>query len=271
MDESTLRERVDAPVRVVESAPNTSDWVRRRGRDGAPEGTFAVANELTAAVGRSGDAWSAPPGGVWCSTLLRPDIDAGSVGRITLTGGLAVCAICRSRGVDARLKWPNDVVVPRDGRPAKLAGVLTEAVVDDVPVAGKPVEAAPGEGGDLQFVVCGVGLNADLAPDLDADRPVTTLRAECDEVDRFGVAVDLHAALLDLTDAVGTEAGFADLLDEYRERSATLGEEVRVRRSDGDVVGKAVDVTATGALVVETADGRETVSEGECERLRRRD
>lgn len=179
--------------------PNTTDWVRRRGFAGAPGGTFAVAEALTAAVGRTGNDWSAPPGGVWSSTLLRPTLDATTAGRLTLASGLAVLDTVRAFGVDAALKWPNDVVVSPpeaaagrsgsdgvdapngddDGRPRKLAAVLLERVADDVPIAGKAVSDALDEPADLQFVVVGVGINADLDPeDLDADRPVTTVRRE---------------------------------------------------------------------------------------------
>lgn len=277
MDERRLSDAVDAPVRVFEAVPNTTDWVRRRGFDGAPHGTFAVAESLTAAVGRTGDDWQAPPGGVWSSTLLRPALDAEGAGRLTVAGGLAALDAVRSFGVDAGLKWPNDVVVPgdRDG-PRKLAGVLVERVIDEVPVAGKSVGEALGgdEGGpdELQFVVVGAGINADLDPDrLDVDG-VTTMRAEVGSVDPTAVAAEYHDRLLARAAAAESEAGFADLLADWRAAAGTLGERVRVRRR-GDappVVGRARDVGEGGELLVETDDGkRVAVRSGDCERLRR--
>lgn len=270
MDEAALEARVDPPVATFDRTPNTSEWVRRRGHDGAPAGAMAVANELTAAHGRAGSSWSAPPGGVWCSILLRPGLDAASVGRVTVAGGLAVLDAVRALGVDADLKWPNDVVVRRDGEARKLAGVLTEPVVDGVPVPGKPVdEVLPG--GDPEFVVLGVGLNADLDPgDLDAARPVTTLRAEVGDVDRLAVTATLHERVLARTDAVATAGEFDRLLADYRSACGTLGERVRVdRRGDDPVEGEAVGLTGAGALRVETGDGEVAVTEGDCRRLRR--
>lgn len=275
MDESRLRAAIRQPVEVHESIPNSSDRARARGREGAPHGTFVVAESQTAARGRDGADWSAPRGGVWSSFLARPDLALESAGRLTLAGGLAARDAVAEVGVDARLKWPNDVVlVDADGRRRKLAGVLTELVVDEVPVAGKPVETAvpdPHEG-DFQFALVGVGINADLDPDdLDTDRGVATMRAELGTpVDPTDVATALHEHLLARSEQVETDAEFAELLADWRVDAVTLGESVRVVRHDGRMVeGTACDLTDTGALVVDTATGRETVTEGAVERLRK--
>jgi BirA family biotin operon repressor/biotin-[acetyl-CoA-carboxylase] ligase len=277
VNESDLADRLGVPVTVFASTPDTSAHLRRQVPD-APHGTFAVAEELTAARGRSGDAWAAPPGGVWSSTLLYPGFGPEHVGRLTVASGLATCEACRSFGVDARLKWPNDVVVDgaasarSDRVRSKLAGVLVEAVVDAVPVVGKPVDEALDEPGDLEAAVVGVGINADLDPvDLNVDRPVTTLRAEVGSVDREEAAARLHERLLARSEEVETAEGFATVLDEWREHAATLGERVVVETGDGRFVGTATDVTPTGALVVETDAGEErVVTPADCERLRRR-
>ena len=308
MDESRLRERVDAPVTHLDSTPSTNDRARRLGHEDAPHGAVVVADEQTASRGRNGSAWAAPAGGVWLSVVLRPDVSAAHVGRLTFAAGVAVAETVEQFGVDTDIKWPNDVLVSEakegksgaesdgvlvseakegksghlsDDGPAggtsgagKLAGVLTEAVVDDIPVAGKPVdEVLPGTdpaNADLSFVVLGVGLNADLDPArIDADREVATMREVVGSVDPTEVAAALHDRLLDRASDVETAAGFASVLDAWRERSRTLGERVRVdRRTEESIEGVAVRVTETGALVVETASGEVAVTEGECRRLR---
>jgi BirA family biotin operon repressor/biotin-[acetyl-CoA-carboxylase] ligase len=275
VDADALRDRIDARVVHHETIPSTNDVARAEGRDGAPHGTFVVADEQTAGRGRTGNAWASPPGGVWSSTLVRPDFDASHVGRLTFAGGLAAAETVEAFGVDAGLKWPNDVVVDGDGGRAKLCGVLTEAVVDEVPVAGKPVdEVLPGTDpaeAALSFAVLGIGVNAALDPSaIDVDRNVTTLRTAVGEVEPTTVAATLHERVLHWVDCVATDDGFADALDEWRERSATLGERVRVETRDGEVVeGTADGVTSRGALVVATDHGRVEVTEGECARLRR--
>jgi BirA family biotin operon repressor/biotin-[acetyl-CoA-carboxylase] ligase len=273
VDADRLRSLVDAPVVHRESVPSTNDLARAEGREGAAHGTFVVADEQSAGRGRTGNAWASPPGGVWSSTLVSPDFDASHVGRLTFAGGLAAAETVESFGVDAGLKWPNDVVVGDDSQ--KLCGVLTEAVVDEVPVAGKPVdEVLPGTDptdAELSFAVLGIGVNAALDPsDLDVDRDVTTLRAEVGDVDATEVAATLHERLLAWVERVGTDDGFAAALDAWRERSATLGERVRVETRSGEtVVGDATRVTSRGALVVDTGDEDVAVTEGECSRLRR--
>jgi len=276
VDPDELRARLDAPLVHREICPSTNDIARAEGRDGAAHGTFVVADEQTAGRGRTGNAWASPPGGVWSSALVRPGFAASHVGRLTFAGGLAAAETVERFGVDARLKWPNDVVVDRvDGSRAKLCGVLTEAVVDEVPVAGKPVDdVLPGtdpENADLSFAVLGVGVNANLeADDLDVDREVTTLREEVGDRDTTAVAATLHDRLLDWTARVETDDGFADAVEAFRDRSATLGERVEVaRRNDEPVVGEGVSVTDRGALVVDTGERRVEVTEGECRRLRR--
>jgi len=276
VDLDELRERVDAPLVHRESCPSTNDLARAEGRADAPHGTFVVADEQTAGRGRTGNVWASPPGGVWSSTLVRPAFDASHVGRLTFAGGLAAAETVASVGVDARLKWPNDVVVPvDDGERAKLCGVLTEAVVDEVPVAGKPVdEVLPGTdpaNADLSFAVLGIGVNANLdAEALDVDRSVTTLREQVGDVDETAVAAALHDRLLAWVARVESDAGFEAAVDAWRERAATLGERVRVETRDGDTVtGDAVAVTECGALVVDSGDSRVDVTEGECARLRR--
>ncbi|SEO96334.1 BirA family transcriptional regulator, biotin operon repressor / biotin-[acetyl-CoA-carboxylase] ligase [Halogranum amylolyticum] len=285
MDSETLTDRLDAPVEVHGSIPNTTDELRRLAHDGAPHGTTVVADELTAARGRTGSAWSAPSGGLWTSTLVRPSFDADHVGRLTFAAGVAVADAVSSLGVDARLKWPNDVLVSnanesQSARSAddvlvaekKLAGVLTESVHDGVPVAGKPVdEVFPDGDAPLDYVILGIGVNANVDPTaVEADRPVTSLRAATgDDVDRTELAVRLHENLLRRCRQAESDDGFAAVLDDYRAASETLGRTVRIeRRGRASVEGIARDVTETGALVVETGEETVVVTEGECRRLR---
>ena len=273
----------DPPVEWHESMGDTSLRVRQLADDGAPHGTMVVADELTAARGRTGNEWAAPPGGVWTSTLLRSDLSADRVGRLTFAGAMAVVDAVESVGVEARLKWPNDVVVggesegdggfeaDADAVPKKLAGVLTEPVVDGVPVPGKPVdEVFDGDGAAVEYVVVGTGINADFDPaELPVDRPVTTLRAEVGAVDRDRIARRYREALLARCAAVASDDGFAALLDEWRERAETLGSRVTVRRRGADdVTGVARDVSARGGLLVETDDGTVELTEGEASRVR---
>lgn len=271
IDPDRLHEEIDAPVEHRKSMGSTNDLLRRLARDGAPEGTTVVADELTAARGRNGRPWSSPPGGVWTSVLVRPSFGADHVGRLTFAGGVAVAETVAAALDDdaARLKWPNDVTVNGE----KIAGVLTEAVFDGVPVSGKPVDEVFADAPPPEFVVLGIGINADLDPEtLDVDRPVTTLRAATGgPVDPTAVAATLHERLLARCQQVETATGFRAVLDAWRRRSATLGTSVCVeRRGASDVDGVAVAVNDRGALMVEVEGDQIEVTASECQRLRRR-
>ncbi len=230
-----------APLAVEyhDSIDSTNDRARELAAAGASD-VAVVADEQTGGRGRLGRAWESPAGGIWTSVLLRPAVAPARAPLFTFAAAVAVARAAREVGADARIKWPNDVLCGD----RKLAGVLTEM---------------EGETGRISWLVLGVGVNADVDPDT-LPAGTTSLRAETDGVDRRRV---LQGILEGLYDRRGL-----DVLGEWRELSTTLGRRVRISTADGTVEGEAVDVTDAGALVVETADGRETVTTGDCEHLR---
>lgn len=236
---------LDAPFAVEyhETLPSTNDRARALAEDGATD-VVVLADEQTAGRGRRGRGWASPPGGVYASVLLRPALPPERVGLLALAAGVAVVDAAESTGVEASVKWPNDVHGP-DGR--KLAGVLAESETAD---------------GAVEWVVVGVGLDADV--DLAAlPDGATSLRALTGgPVDRRRVA----QSFLESFDALRRDADA--ILPAWRARSSTLGGQVRVETADGVVEGAAADVDGTGALLVETASGVRRVTDGDCEHLR---
>jgi BirA family biotin operon repressor/biotin-[acetyl-CoA-carboxylase] ligase len=197
-------------------------------------------------------------------------------GSVTLAAGVALAeAVETVAGVEARLKWPNDLVVavPEAGE-RKLAGILAEA---DWP-AGSTISGgyrAPAAD-ERVVVVVGVGVNVTWPADLAA------LGGDAAEVAGIAAALDWVGPEVDRVDllvaflrgfaaryATLVEAGPGDVLAAWRRRSATLGRRVRVDVGRGDIEGTAVDVTGEGHLVVETREGdRRTVAVGDVVHLR---
>ena len=107
---------------------STNSQARLEALNGAPDGSLFIADSQTAGKGRLGRAWSSPgEAGIWMSVLLRPAAAPQDILQITLAAGLAVCKALRlATGVDARIKWPNDIII--DGK--KLCGVLTEMLAE---------------------------------------------------------------------------------------------------------------------------------------------
>src|SRR5215470_6491119 len=119
-------------VRVVEETGSTNADLLAKARSGADEGLVLVAEAQTSGRGRMGRRWISPPRrALTFSVLLRPPVPPALLGWVPLLAGVAVAsALERTAGVDARLKWPNDVLVGD----AKLAGILAERWGDAVVV-----------------------------------------------------------------------------------------------------------------------------------------
>lgn len=182
--------------------------------------------------GRSGRNWTGPRGNLMVSLLLHPDRSPAEAGSMALAAGLAVADCAREWGADAYIKWPNDVLV----EDAKLAGILVEA---------------GSEGGRLDWMAVGIGLNLAKAPAL--DRPTTCV----------GPDVSVETALERTVGAVlqryrqWLAGGFPAMRDEWLGRAAWIGRTVRVGEGQGAVEGVMRTVDENGSLVVCDAAGVE--------------
>ena len=244
-----LRSPLARVVEVHDALASTQERARELARVGTPHGTLVVAVVQTGGRGRLGRHWGSPAGGLWMSIVLRPELDAVLASRITQTAAVGVAKGLWEIGVGARIKWPNDLLA--NGK--KICGILAESGL--------------GRGGRLDYVILGVGMNANLDPaDLGvSDREVTTIRSELGrDVDLLSL---LRALLSNLDAELGRIEDFADILQQWRNLNCTLGEKVRVRRLGETIEGRAVDLTREGALLLATPGGTVELYEGEIEQL----
>ena len=168
---------------------------------------------------------------------------------MTLLSAVAVVrAIREVCQVEARIKWPNDVLL--NGK--KLVGILTEMSA---------------EFGHINYLVVGIGINVCVPHDMVPEelRPAAISIADAAEgkVDR----VALLAKVLDYLEYyydIACREGFGPILDQWRDYSITLGKQVKVIAPDKTYVGTALDIDETGALQVKKEDGTvETVLAGD--------
>lgn len=238
-----------------------------RAREFADEGASNVvvlADRQTEGRGRLDREWTSPAGGVWSSILVRPDLPPSQVPVYTLAAAVATAVAARETGVDARIKWPNDVLVPTEDGEKKLAGILTEM---------------EGEADRVSWVIVGVGVNANVDVTRDGARAgdeagagagdddrlpydATSLRNLVGDVDRRAFVQDL----LETFDSLRRDP--ENVVPEWREYAVTLGRRVRVETPSGEIVGEAVDIEFPGTLLVETDEGTVRVTTGDCEHLR---
>lgn len=238
---SHVSEILYAPV-----LPSTMDAAALLADAGRPHGLVVLAGQQTAGRGRRGHTWSSPAGaGLYFSLLVRPPVavytdgEPSVMGLMTLAAGLAVAeGIGHATGLEASLKWPNDLFYGY-----KLAGVLAE---------GHHV------GDAAQYVVVGAGINVMEAPYLAEAERATSLERE------LGVPPDPGSVLAEVLSAWC--ARYQDLLDgkygrvveRWRVRATGLaGRPVTWEDARGEREGTTRGVDATGALLVDT--GREVV------------
>jgi BirA family biotin operon repressor/biotin-[acetyl-CoA-carboxylase] ligase len=245
-------------VRHLASTDSTNRDVVDLARAGAAEGVVVVADHQTAGRGRLGRTWQAPPGAsLLVTVLLRPALPVTDVHLVTIAAALAAADACATvAGVRPGLKWPNDLVIERDGVTRKLAGLLSESIV---------------ERGRVSAVALGMGLNvqwpADLPPDL-ADIATALNHEAGRDIDRDEVLQAWLANLEPRYRRLVAPGGVDALLAGYRVACVTLGREVRVELADEVLFGTAVDVTREGHLVVEHAGGRRAVTAGDVVHVR---
>lgn len=250
-----------ARVDVVETTGSTNADLREALQNGAADRTVLLAEQQTAGVGRRARTWSSPKGaGLYLSIALRPaGVPFAALGSLSVVAGLAAHAVATEAGVDAVLKWPNDMLA--GPQRAKCAGILAEAVA-----------------GDETAVVLGIGLNVlPLGADVPAGPgglPATSLAEQgATETDRTTLALALLTHFDELERRwrqSGGEPAAAGLLADYRVRCATLGQDVRVQLPDGtELTGRAADLDPDGRLQVDVPDGRRlTVSAGDVVHVR---
>ena len=223
------------PHRHFRRTDSTNERAKELALAGAPHGTLVTADEQSAGRGRQGRSWLADPGDALLASVVVRDPEP----ILPLAAAVAVADACDAlTGAHAAIKWPNDVWLDR----RKLAGILVE---------GRPQEG---------WAVLGIGVNVVTEEFPDELRELaTSLRLEGIDLS----TADVLERLLHALDR-WLERPTNEVLAAWRARDALLGEEVRWANGSG--VGAGVD--ETGALLVETAEGRVALQAGEIHLLR---
>jgi BirA family biotin operon repressor/biotin-[acetyl-CoA-carboxylase] ligase len=217
---------------------------------GAPEGSVVTADFQSAGRGRLGRNWVSPAGeNLYFSVILRPPVVSYRVPQITLLSAAAIhrALVETLSGIDARIKWPNDIVV--GGK--KICGVLCEMQADP---------------DTTHFVVVGIGINVNqrkFPPDL-LER-ATSLRLES------GSSLcrpELLAGVLNRFEELYLQWLREDDLGfilPYLERYSLLqGRDVIVDQLTRQITGTVKGIAPGGELLLGMADGTvRPISSGE--------
>lgn len=255
LDRARLESELGPPwsgIEIVDATESTNaDLIAAAPTSAA--GAVLVAEYQRTGRGRLDRRWTSPPrAGLTFSVLLRPSAPASLWGWLPLLTGVAVRdAVAELTGLDAALKWPNDLLL--GGAQRKAAGILAQVVGD--------------------AAVVGVGLNVTTtAAELPVDTATSLAIEGAAAPDRTGLLVAILAGLgsrYTQWDAARGDAEASGLAGDYRDRCATIGRDVIVSGTDsGSYEGTATDIDADGRLVL-TSDGRQRlVAAGDVRHLR---
>jgi len=221
------------------SVGSTNDEAARLADAGAAEGTVVWAREQTGGRGRRGRHWASPVGNLYSSTILRPACAAPRATELGFVAALAVSDIVPA-GRAVRVKWPNDVMV--DG--GKIAGILLESSI--------------GQGGHVEHVVAGIGVNVGFAPQLPEMRYPGAALGGSVEAALEGLARALAGRLADWR-----RDGFEAVRAAWLAKAGPLGTEVDVRLGEELVRGHFAGLDREGALLLDTTAGLRKIVSGE--------
>ena len=236
-------------IAYFDEIDSTNIKAKELAEQGYPNGTLVVADQQVSGRGRRGRSWESPSGtGIFMTLMLKPEINPNNASMLTLVAALAVAkAIKDVTGLEAQIKWPNDIVI--NGK--KICGILTEMSA---------------QFDYINHIVIGIGINVhnEVFSDEIAHMASSLLlesqgkkfrRAEIIEkvLEYFEEYYEIYLETEDLTALTG----------EYNKILVNMNKPVRVLDPKDEFEGKAMGITAKGELIVDTWESRKLVSSGE--------
>jgi BirA family biotin operon repressor/biotin-[acetyl-CoA-carboxylase] ligase len=247
---SALNTRViGREFKIFQELDSTNQYAFEIALKGAEEGTVILADQQSRGRGRMGRDWVSPPGvGIYVTVILRPKSRVGDLPKYTLLASVAVAEAVRDvTGLQAVIKWPNDVLI--EGK--KFCGILEESMIT---------------GNKIGHLVIGIGINVNTDP---ADLPETPKGAPTSLKAERGETVDRNRLLTNLLQKL--DSGYSDILEgkginivhKWRGLSATLGRRVRVEMSGSSIEGQAVDIDDDGSLLISKDGELQKINSGD--------
>ena len=242
MKENINTEVIGQNLKFFEQVDSTNLYAKRIAEGGFLDGTVIMADEQLNGRGRMGRTWVSPKGkGIWMTIMLKPKINPADASKVTL---LAACAVCKAieeiSGLYTKIKWPNDIVL--NGK--KLCGILTEmsAEIDEI-----------------NYLIIGIGVNVNIdLEDFPKELQAIATSIKIEKGDGI-IRKELAAAIINNFERYYKgfikTGSIKDYINEYKERSAVLGKEVRVTSSTLELQGTVVDISEEGQLQLEMYDG----------------
>lgn len=222
---------------------STMDKARDMARQGCPDFTVVVAGAQTKGRGRLKRRWLSASGGLYFTVVLKPEIVAALSHRLNFAASYTLVCIFREMfGIEALVKWPNDILVNE----AKLVGILSEMETESDMVG---------------FVNIGIGINANNDTSRVDQKAVSLKEILGREVSRK----EILARFLAVFNERLRRDGLEDIIDLWKEHNVILGRHVRIVTMNEEIEGLALDVDESGALLIELKKGEiHRITYGDC-------
>lgn len=224
-------------VYYFEVVSSTMDAAMELGIKAAPEGTIIIAEGQTKGRGRLGRHWSSPKyKGIYLSLLLRPKILPQQAPLLTLMSAVSVCeAIKETVGLEAQIKWPNDIMIQQK----KLGGILTElsAEMDNV-----------------RFIVLGIGINVNNNRKSLVVGATSLKEQKKENISRRDLLQEILCKI-EINYLCFQEKGPRAIIEKWHGFNFTLGRRIRVSCQKERIEGLALDIDSDGGLLVRKDSG----------------
>ena len=220
-------------IHCFEQVTTTMDKALALARGDCPDFTVVVADRQSEGRGRLMRRWDSQDGGLYFTMVLRPTLNPGQAGRVHLAAAVDMARTLRELyGIEARLKWPNDILV----EDRKIVGILSQMVTEmDL----------------VKFVNVGIGVNVNNSFSDEAPEAVSIEQLIGKPVPRAAVL----EAFLERFEQRFAEDPDLNISPEWKAMAMTIGRKVTVKTTRDTVTGTAVDIDEEGGLVVALDDG----------------
>lgn len=231
-----------------DSIDSTNSYAKKEANK-LKDGTVILSEEQLLGRGRRGRNWTSPKGtGIWMSLVLKPNIPPTEGVKMTQIAAAAVCKSIRElTGLNALIKWPNDIVI--NGK--KICGILTEMA---------------GELNEVNYIVVGIGINVNTDGfSSELKKKATSLFIEGGrKIDRRELVVNILKNFEALYNIYIKDLDLNETLAIVKNYSAILGKEIKIIQGNLEKKARAIDINDEGLLLVQMDDGSEQlISSGE--------
>lgn len=230
-------EFIGSKIYYFKSASSTMDVAMQLGAEGAGEGTLVLAESQAKGRGRLGRGWFSPIyKGIYLSLILRPKILPAEAPMLTLLAAASVAeAIKQATGLDARIKWPNDILIAHK----KAGGILTELV---------------GALDEISFVAIGIGLNVNNDKKTLVSGATSLKEHKKENINRISLLQEILRRI-EANYLLLQKKGARPIAEKWRDYSITLGRRVKVYCHKQHLEGEAADIDTDGGLLVRKDSG----------------